>query len=445
MGENDNDKSGLTAAKIAALDISIARANSLFPTSAFVAKLEEDQKRMADMFRGASFSFDSPVQRAAQKMRDDMAMYTRYENQLGSTLSQSIASIERDAMRMREILSISNAHKPLISASDVEAIIGRTAARQVHIENFAAFDRTASQIGSALHASYLLPTETVQSLSSHLSRLIDPVSHLPQIGAAWEKAFASKLDKFDVSWALDDRVSASILGFGRLSRIADGIHSGNPYSEALSEIIYDEVGSPIDFDETENVDTETAALGSGLNAELISFAPNSYNRVILAAGFEILLPPALIPTAVEGAIEGATFDPWHGHLLSQTEQNLRRIVEDRLAAIEGPQWLKRRVSDAVRKRWSERQEEERAAGRAVYSAIQYADFMDLADVICQKNNWRDTFHELFTTAEDFKTSLQRLHPVRKCLAHSRPLSRYDVLTLVSETSRILKCLGISIM
>ena len=110
--------------------------------------------------------------------------------------------------------------------------------------------------------------------------------------------------------------------------------------------------------------------------------------------------------------------------------------------MEGEKWIKRRVPEHVRHRWLGRQEEDRQLGRSVYSAIQYADFMDLADVIGRADNWRDTFAPIFRNQDDLRASLCRLHPVRRAIAHSRPLGRADVLFLFSEATRIFNALGI---
>ena len=84
-------------------------------------------------------------------------------------------------------------------------------------------------------------------------------------------------------------------------------------------------------------------------------------------------------------------------------------------------------------------------GRTVYGLIQYADFMDLAHIIGQGNNWKEAFAPIFDSKEDVQISLRRLHPVRKAIAHGRPLGRSDVLTLVSEATRLLRAMGVNML
>ena len=85
------------------------------------------------------------------------------------------------------------------------------------------------------------------------------------------------------------------------------------------------------------------------------------------------------------------------------------------------------------------------AGRSVYAAIQYADFMDLFAVITRRDNWREVFQQVFRDRDDIKTAFCRLHPIRKAIAHGRPLSRIDTLTLVNETARIFNALGLTVL
>ena len=84
-------------------------------------------------------------------------------------------------------------------------------------------------------------------------------------------------------------------------------------------------------------------------------------------------------------------------------------------------------------------------GRPVYAAIQYADFMDLADVIARRDNWREVFRQVFPDSADITTAFRRLHPIRKAIAHGRPLSRVDTLTLISETVRIFHALRLTVL
>ena len=183
------------------------------------------------------------------------------------------------------------------------------------------------------------------------------------------------------------------------------------------------------------------------NADPESIASDDTNvgNFIFRTEFSLSVELAPIPQAIGSTDSCATFDPKHWFLLTQLEQRLRLLVEQKLEELAGPKWIKRRTSEAVRERWFRRQSDDRDSGRSVYLTIQYADFMDLADVIVQKNNWRDAFHQIFPDKAEIEVSLHRLHPIRKAIAHSRPLGRADVLTLISESNRIFGWLRIWVL
>ena len=190
---------------------------------------------------------------------------------------------------------------------------------------------------------------------------------------------------------------------------------------------------------------DEAALRAGLNPELIAFPRTTYPRVRFSAGFRLSFTSVPVPQAIEELDAGAMFNPRHWQILNELEQRLRQVVERRLKNLSGSNWGKQRVPQTVRERWLVRQQEDRTDGRPVYADIQYADFMDLAHVITRRDNWREVFQSIFVDRNDIAVSLRRLHPVRKALAHSRPLGRADVLILVSEATRIFRALGMRIL
>ena len=247
-------------------------------------------------------------------------------------------------------------------------------------------------------------------------------------------------------WVLLDRLDQSMMGFARLSRLSDAVHTSRPYSESVGELVANELGVGVEADLCDDtpIERDETAVKAGLSPELIAFPPATYSEVVFAAGFKFHLPLTPVPQAAESPDPGAVFDPMHGAVLTTLEQRLRHIVEERLTGLDGPNWFKHRVPEAVRERCLVRQAEERRTDRPVFDSIQYADFMDLADIIRRKDNWREAFKSTFHNREDFSLSLYRLHPVRKAIAHSRPLGRADVLTLVSEASRIFRALGVSL-
>ena len=234
--------------------------------------------------------------------------------------------------------------------------------------------------------------------------------------------------------------------FARLSKLSNIVHTEDPFTNSVADLLDRELGDANTAERSANAnERDEAAMRAGLNPELIAFPRATYDRVVFSAGFTLSFASVPVPQALESPDLDATFNSQHWQLLNELEQRLRQEVEHRLQKLVGSQWAKQRIPQSVRKRWMDRQNQDRADGRTVYSAVQYADFMDLAAVITRRDNWREAFQPIFRDRDDIAMSLRRLHPVRKALAHSRPLGRADVLTLVSEATRIFRALGIRVL
>ena len=283
----------------------------------------------------------------------------------------------------------------------------------------------------------------IEVFSAELARTIAPYQAVMGSIAKWERSLVTRMEVLKTSWVLPDQFERSITGFARLARLSDAVHTENPYSAPVAELVAGELGDDIEALPDDTVsDRDEAAVLAGLNPELIAFPRDTYSEVVFATGFDFRFAPMTAPQAIESANSSAVPNPIHWQVLSEVEQRLRHTIEKRLEELSGPNWIKKRIPETLRCRWKERQEEDRDAGRSVYSLIHYADFMDLANVIGQSNNWAEAFEPIFKNREDFIISLRRLHPVRKSIAHSRPLDRFDILILVTEATRIFRALGI---
>ncbi|MCY4426447.1 MAG: Swt1 family HEPN domain-containing protein [Halieaceae bacterium] len=320
---------------------------------------------------------------------------------------------------------------------------------QRQAEGLAQAHRQATQCAntlSELTAPYRPATQKIEALSADLARTVEPYKGVITSLASWEKSLVARMELIKTSWVLPEHFEKSLIGFARLSRLSDAAHTEKPYSAPVVELVASELGDGLEtFPDNSASDRDAAAVCAGLNSELISFPTDAYNEVVLAAGFNFRFARLPAAQAVEPDDSGAVLDPAHWQVLTEVERRLRHTVEKTLTELSGPKWIRKRVAPSVRQGWEQRQEEERKAGRTVYKPIEYANFMELADVIGQTDNWRDGFEPIFRNRDDLIVSLRRLHPVRKAIAHSRPLSRYDILTLVNEATRIFGALGIRIL
>lgn len=295
----------------------------------------------------------------------------------------------------------------------------------------------------AVQPTVLPAASAAQQLAREIASAVAPYEGAFREFAMWQKSLAERMTLIRSSWALEAHIDVSVLGFARLSRLSDAAHTPVPFSEPVSELISDELGDGrFDEEEVAPLERDAEAVEGGLHPELIAFAPNAYSEVTYSAGFRFSMISIEPPRAIEAEDPSAVYDPMHWKILMTLENALRKLVETEMQKLEGHAWLKRRVSGGMRERWEGRQAEERDAGRPVYDLIYHADFMDLADVICQGNNW-PSFAPIFRRKEDFRVSLERLHPIRKAISHGRPLGRAAVLTLVSEATRVLQALKVA--
>lgn len=277
-------------------------------------------------------------------------------------------------------------------------------------------------------------------LSVEVATLLEPYRVLSSPAIDWQTTLESRLNRLDIRWLGSD-TAASVMGFAHIARLNDSIRFDHPFAHAIGDLFAEEFGEPID-EEGAPEEREKAAVSNGFNPGLIAFPSSTYDGVIVAAGFRFKLAKIPVPPAIEDADPEATYDPIHNEILNQVEQRLRQLIMSELDKLEGG--TKRHIPGDVLKRWKQRQQEDRDLRRPVYEPIQYADFMDIADVISQRIAWESTFRAIFLQREDLVISLRRLHPIRKALAHGRPIGRADTLTLVSEAARILKALGLEL-
>ena len=162
---------------------------------------------------------------------------------------------------------------------------------------------------------------------------------------------------------------------------------------------------------------------------------------MVVAGFKFKLSEVRAPVSDNGDRTG-NFDSQHRELLHQVEHRLRILVEAELRRVGGSKWIRKRVSEKTRTKWEERKQEDYDRRGDSYALIYYADLMDLSDIICRKDNWRDAFLPKFKNREDFQVAVRRLNPIRHAIAHGRPLVDADQILLSSEALRLLRALGL---
>lgn len=362
---------------------------------------------------------------------------------------EQITKANHAASRAMRAIDEASAFPRRLSSTITIATNALVAAQQKHAQEMKAFDAISAQhlrqsatIANALGSAFLPRANVIEALAAEVARVVEPIRVVADSMSAWETRLNVRMAAIKTPWALHNRLKQSVIGFARLSRLSDAVHATRPFSAPVRKLVADELGAGVEThpDQTAS-ERDEKAVKAGLNPDLIAFPPDSFGEVVFAAGFELRLTPMAVPQAIESPDSSAGFDPQPWRIITKLEQRLRHIVQEHLRGLDGENWVKRRVPEKMRNRWLERQHEERNAGRPVYEPIQYADFMDLADIIGRRDNWNDAFKPIFRNRDDFMVSLRRLHPIRKAIGHSRPVGRADVLILLSEAVRIFRALG----
>lgn len=288
-------------------------------------------------------------------------------------------------------------------------------------------------------------------LADSLARTVEPFRALQQANdsfsefARWQSALNAGLKSFESSrWMLAATPGQSAVGYALLMRLSEAARTAHPFSPPVDELVQEELGEPIEDADGNPLERDARALDAGMEPAVIAFPPAEYPSIIRSVGFRFVVPPPPVPVAVDNNDPTAVFDPTFGALLTALEQHLRHHIEICLRTLHGDGWLKRSVHGEVRKRWQDRQDEDRSARRPIYELIHYSDFMELGDIIVRGDNW-PAFEAVFKHKQALMESLRRLQPIRNADRHSRPLGRADALSLVCEATRIFGLLGRNIL
>ena len=304
------------------------------------------------------------------------------------------------------------------------------------------FDHELRTLALGIEHAILPTAKSLQVLSECTARLIQPFQdHFAKIDD-WQSSLSRRMEKIAAPWAIEDQLRTSVIGFARIARLHDIAVGTAPFASKKSKIFEEELGLPVPFNaNAEPIERENAMMDAGLNPGVIAFPTSVYPSVLSCAGFNLNLEVTGSVVSERGDNSGV-FDTQYDNLFRQVELRLREFVEKELTKIASKTWYRTRVPGPTWRKWQERKEADQQQRRDSYPLIFYADFTDLSDIICRNDNWTDAFQQFFESKSDIQVSLQRLNPVRKAIAHHRPLIPGDQLILFSEARRILSALGV---
>ena len=305
--------------------------------------------------------------------------------------------------------------------------------------------KMTTNVALSLELAILPDASALSSIAAQLAKTIPTIEAAYLTESRWADTLHAQMAAIQKPWALADFPALSFEGFAAASRLNIVLRSSDPFSEQSRELMGDDLGDGIDVeDEDGPEERDVAHIEAGMNASLLAFSPNATGDVLIQAGFVMRAEYAPIPPTVDGSDPGHTFHPGFNSLITAVEQNLRHLIVSRMKAAYGDRWLEKRVSEKLAAEWTVRREEAVEQGESPLHLIHYSNFMELKDVVIGGGHWKAVFEPTFKRREHFVTSMDRLHPIRRPLAHSRPIGRGQQFHLISEAAQILKALGIDI-
>lgn len=281
-------------------------------------------------------------------------------------------------------------------------------------------------------SSFIHDIKEFRSFSDHIAELVSPAVTTNSLLSVqtWQNTLSDRLGSLRVDW-LDRDPARSITGFSHLARLSDSIELNDPFSEPVIQLVNSELGEPSVYNES-----TVPTVSEGFNSDITAFDDDHYVEVIQIAGVEIGLPSSNAPTHADRT--PLTFCKESNRLLIVLENSLRFAVKEVIKKLgkHDKQVFPGHILENCRKK--QRQAKERTGSHL--ELIYYTDFMELLTLIEGKILWNGYFQKVFRNKIDIQASMQRIHPIRIEIAHSRPLSKEGLIILAVESERVLKAL-----
>ncbi len=306
------------------------------------------------------------------------------------------------------------------------------------------FSRHATDVSKALE-HVRLPAQEAFALAELMSSRVKAFDTIAASQINWTNSLASQIKNINRPWLHPEFSNLSVEGFAVISRMNKVVRSESPFSDRAREIIDKDLGPPIIIDSDADADErDEAHIEAGMNPSIVAINPPAFHDILIETGFHFKAEFMPLPNTEDDSDPGHLFHPGHNMLISSVEQNLRKLISSLLLSHYGSNWLEKSVSATLIKDWQERKDKAIADGEPPFELLQYSNFMELKDIVVSKKNWREVFVIIFKRKEHFIVAMERLHPIRLPLAHSRPIGRAQQFHLINEAAIILKAIGIDI-
>lgn len=318
-------------------------------------------------------------------------------------------------------------------------------ARPAMLEQLEALRRPTGEI-QRLAVRALQPDQSgLAKIAESMAKQVALFKTASMVETSWSRLLRQQMAAVRTPWLDPHLTSLSFEGFAVISRLSQAVRYAEPLDEIAREQIDEDLGDPIEVEEEAGPDKRDAAhIEAGMNATMLTISPAAIGDVLIQTGLVFKPSYAPLPVTTDGSDPGNMFHPGHHMIITTVEQKLRATIESRMRKKYGERWIETRINPQLLQEWTTRRDAAVSKGESPLDLIQYAYFMELSDLIVRRDHWREIFRPIFGKKEHFLTSMERLHPIRHPLAHSRPIGIGQQFHLISEAAYILRALGIDI-
>jgi Swt1-like HEPN len=260
-------------------------------------------------------------------------------------------------------------------------------------------------------------------------------------GTALERSLVSARSP----WLDFGKPHQSVYAFDSLSAIASAARTDVPFSEASVKAMRAVLGdwrdiSNIKLDALLDTDTRKQLYREqGLDAGLTEFPSNAYPEILQLTGLFGSSNKAdrrTVDRSSRDHLNRGDIGVVAFQLLRTFEIGFRVFLAHLMSRSCGTKWIKQRVSENARNRWTERRAAAIEDGEIELPLHDYADIFDYAEIIIRSDNWDEVFSAIFRNKDEVQVSFRRLNAARRPVMHGREVTNEDLLLIGTEIAQL---------